>query len=268
VNDEDLRSVGNGLVVNKAFVRRFFPQGDGLHKTITVFRTAQGRADMGTRIVAPIVGVLADERLNGAANAAPPGVYVPYTWNAWPNIYVVVRSALPASTLVPALRRAVLTVDPAIPVAGTSPQTEFRPLRFYVGALLDNRRVSAMSLSAFSAVTLLLAVVGIFGVLAYVAVQRSREIGLRLALGASPGSVSRWVLWRTMRLALAGVLLGSVGALAWTRLLQSQLSGVTATDPVVYLSTAALFLNAALPAGLLPAWRAARVDPVRMLRVE
>lgn len=268
VNDEDLRSVGNGVVVNEAFVKRFFPQGDGLNKTITVFRMAQGRADMGTRIVAPIVGVLGDERLNGAASAAPPAVYVPYTWNAWPNIFVAVRSALPASTLVPALRRAVLTVEPAIPVAGTSPQTEFRPLSFYVGALLDNRRVSAISLSAFSAVTLLLAVVGIFGVMAYVVVQRSREIGVRLALGASPGSVSRWVLWRTLRLALAGVALGSVGALAWTRLLRSQLVGVTASDPMVYLSTAVLFVVAALLAGLLPAWRASRVDPVRMLRVE
>ncbi len=268
INDDDLRSVGSGLVVNEAFVKRFFPEGDGLNQTITVFRMAQGRSDMGTRIVAPIVGVLADERLNGAANPAPPAVYVPYTWNAWPNIYVAVRSTLPQATLVPALRRAVLGVEPAIPVAGSSPQTEFRPLGFYVGELLQNRRVSAWSLSAFSAVTLLLAVVGIFGVMAYVVVQRSREIGLRLALGASPASVSRWVLWRTLRLALAGVALGSLGALGWTRLLRSQLVGITSTDPVVYVSAAVLFVGAALLAGLLPAWRAARTDPVRMLRVE
>ncbi len=268
ITDDDLRSVGSGVVVNEAFVKRFYPDGDALNKTITVSRMAQGRADMGTRIVAPIVGVIGDERLNGAANPAPPAVYIPYTWNAWPNIYVAVRSSLPEATLVPALRRAVLGVDPAIPVAGTSPQSQFRPLGFYVGLLLENRRVNAWSLSAFSAVTLLLAVVGIFGVMAFVVVQRSREIGLRLALGASPASVSRWVLWRTMRLALAGVVLGSLGALAWTRLLQSQLVGVTASDPLVYVSAATLFVLAALLAGLLPAWRAARTDPVRMLRVE
>ncbi|MEP7381014.1 MAG: ABC transporter permease [Gemmatimonadota bacterium] len=268
VNDDDLRSVGSGLVVNEAFVRRYFPARDALLKTITIFRMAQGRADMGTRIVAPIVGVMSDELLNGATNAAPPAVYVPYTWNAWPNMYVAIRSTLPAATLTPLLRRAVLSVDPAIPVAGSSPQTEFRPLSFYVGLLLANRRVSAWSLSAFSAATLLLAVVGIFGVMAYVVVQRSREIGLRLALGASPGSVSRWVLWRTLRLALLGVALGSLGALAWTRLIRSQLVGVTATDPLTYLSAAALFVAAALLAGLIPAWRASRVDPVKMLRVE
>lgn len=268
INATDLTSVGSGLVVSEAFARRYFPQRDALNKSITVFRMAQGRNDMGTRIVAPIVGVLADERLAGADAPAPPIVYVPYTWNAWPNMYVAVRSTLPEVALTPLLRRAVRAVDPAIPVAGSSPQTEFRALSFYVDGTLANRRINAWSLSAFSAITLLLAVVGIFGVMAYVVVQREKELGLRLALGASPASISRWVLWRTIRLALLGVALGGVAAVAWTRLLQSQLVGVSSTDPLVYAGAAALFISAALLAGLLPAWRASKVDPASMLRSE
>jgi predicted permease len=268
LGDGDLTSVGSGLVVNEAFARRFFPDRDALDRTITVFRMAQGRADMGTRIVAPIVGIVADERLNGPAQPAPPVVYVPYTWNVWPSIYVAVRSTRPAATLAPQLRAAILAVEPSIPVAGSSPQTELRPLTFYVGELLSARRVNAWSLSAFSGVTLLLAVVGIFGVMAYVVVQRVRDIGLRLALGASPASVSRWVLWGSVRLALLGVAIGTVAALGATRLLRSQLVGATATEPLVYVGAAALFVGAALVAGLLPAWRAARVDPAMMLRAE
>lgn len=268
LQESDLTSLGSGVVVNEAFARRFFPGREALDRTITVFRMAQGRADMGTRIVAPIVGIIGDERLNGPAQPAPPAVYVPYTWNVWPNTFVAVRSTQPLATLAPQLRRAILAVEPAIPVAGTSPQTELRPLGFYVGALLSQRRASAWSLSAFSGVTLLLAAVGIFGVMAYVVVQRAREIGLRLALGASPGTVSRWVLWGSARLALAGVALGTVGALAASRLLEGELVGVTPRDPSVYIGAAALLTGAALLAGLLPAWRAARVDPATTLRAD
>lgn len=268
IAEADLASVGSGLVVNEAFVRRFAAGGEALGKVVTVFRMAQGRADMGTRIVAPIVGVMADERLFGAAVAPPPMVYVPYTWNAWPNTYVAVRSSLPADALRPLLDRAVLAVEPAIPIAGTSPQVEFRPLAFYLDGMLESRRVGVWSLTAFSAATLLLAAVGIFGVMAYLVAQRSREIGLRLALGASPASVSRWVLWYAVRLAMIGVALGSVVALGWTQLLRSQLVGVTSTDPLAYLGAATLFAIAALVAGLVPAWRAARVDPVTMLRAD
>lgn len=268
INDGDLASVGSGIVVNEAFVRRFASQGDALGKVVTVFRMAQGRDDMGTRIVAPIVGVMADERLFGAAVAAPPIAYVPYTWNAWPNIYVAVRSNVPFAALTPLLKRAVLAVEPGIPVAGSSPQNEFRPLSFYLDGTLESRRVSVWSLSMFSAATLLLAAIGIFGVMAYVVAQRSREIGLRLALGASPGAVSRWVLWQTVRLAMLGVALGSAVALAWTRLLRNQLVGITSTDPLVYVTAATIFAVAALVAGLIPAWRASRVDPVTMLRAD
>jgi len=268
IAEEDLTSVGSGVVVNEAFVRRFASGTDGLGKVVTVMRMAQGRSDMGTPITAPVVGVIADERLLGVDQPPPPAVYVPYTWNAWPNIFVAVRSTMPDATLTPLIREAVLSVDPAIPVAGSSPQTSIRPLALYLDGLLQARRVSAWSLSAFSLMTLLLAAVGIFGVMAFLVVQRSREIGLRLALGATPASVSRWVLWQTVRLALFGVAIGSVVAVGWSRALVGQLVGVTTTDPTVYVGAAALFSLAALVAGIVPALRAARVDPVTMLRTD
>ncbi|MCC6930226.1 MAG: ABC transporter permease [Gemmatimonadaceae bacterium] len=268
ISDEDLTSVGSGVVVNEAFVRRFASGTDGIGKVVTVTRMAQGRSDMGTPVTAPIVGVIADERLFGVDQPPPPAVYVPYTWNVWPSIFVAIRSTMPEASLTPLIRAAVLSVDPAIPVAGSSPQTSIRPLALYLEALLQARRVSAWSLSAFSLMTLLLAAVGIFGVMAFLVVQRTREIGLRLALGATPGSVSRWVLWQTVRLALLGVVIGSVVAVGWSRALVGQLVGVTTTDPTVYVGAAALFSLAALMAGIIPAVRAARVDPVNMLRTD
>ena len=113
-------------------------------------RMGQGRAGMGTCIIAPSVGVIAGERLFGAAQPAPPIVYVPYTWNVWPNIFVAVRSSMPTATLAPLLKAAVFSVEPAVPVAGTSPWTTFRPLGFYIDGLLQARRVNPRAVSGVS----------------------------------------------------------------------------------------------------------------------
>jgi len=268
LSDADLVSVGSGVVVNEAFVRRYFGERDPVGAPVTIFRQAQGRADLGTPITAAVVGVMADERIYGTAVDAPPIVYVPYTWDAWPSISVAVRSALPLALVAPRLNRVLLEVEPSIPIATSSPVVGFRPLSAFVDDMVQGRRVSTWSLSVFSVVTLLLAAVGIFGVMAFVVVQRGREIGLRLALGATPTSVSRWVLWQALRLTLAGVALGIAAAAALTRLLQSQLVGVTATDPLVFASSAMLFALVAVAAATLPAWRAARVDPVGLLRAD
>jgi hypothetical protein len=229
---------------------------------------AQGRADLGTPITASVVGVMEDERIFGPAADAWPTVFIPYTWNAWPNMYLVARTPLPPPSVVPALRRAVLGVDPEIPIAGSSIQNTFRPLTAYLDGTLESRRLGAWALSVFSAVTLALAGVGIFGVMAYLVLQSTREIGLRLALGATPGGVRMWVLGQALRLAALGIAGGVLLAAGGVRLLRSQLAGVEPGDPIVYVSVAALFAAMALAAALIPAWRAARVDPMSMLRAE
>lgn len=268
IGDADLVSVGSGVVVNEAFARRFFAGEEAVGRSITIFRAAQTRTDLGTPITASIVGILGDERIFGPAVDAPPIVYVPYTWNAWPNIYLTVRTSLPPARIVASLQRAVTAVDPAIPVTGTGPQVRFRPLDEYLDGALQSRRLTAWSLSVFSAVTLLLVTVGIFGVMAYLVVQSTREIGLRLALGSTPGAVRLWVLRYALQLTGTGIVLGVVAAVAGTRLLRAELAGGAEGDPVVYAWAIALFVAATLAASVIPAWRAARVDPMTMLRAD
>ena len=268
LSDADLVSVGSGVVVNESFVRRFLSTGEAIGRPVTIFRMAQGRADLGTPITASVVGVMEDERIFGPAADAWPTIFIPYTWNAWPNMYLVARTPLPPPSVVPALRRAVLGVDPEIPIAGSSIQNTFRPLTAYLDGTLESRRLGAWALSVFSAVTLALAGVGIFGVMAYLVLQSTREIGLRLALGATPGGVRMWVLGQALRLAALGIAGGVLLAAGGVRLLRSQLAGVEPGDPIVYVSVAALFAAMALAAALIPAWRAARVDPMSMLRAE
>jgi predicted permease len=268
LTDADVASVGSGIVVNEAFVKRFFGDVDALGQGVTFVKMAPTRSDLGTSLTGSVVGVVEDERIFGPAAPASPTIYVPYTWNAWPNIYVAVRTAMPAPTIIPPLRRAILGVDAEIPVSGSSPQTTFRPLTAYLDGSLESRRLSAWALSIFALVTVVLAGVGIFGVMAYLVLQSTREIGLRLALGSTPQAVRRWVLREALRLAGFGIAGGVVIALAGVRILRSQLGGLEGADPVVYLLAAAIFGMVALVAALLPAWRAARIDPMTMLRAD
>jgi putative ABC transport system permease protein len=179
-----------------------------------------------------------------------------------------VRSRVPAATLIPLLQRAVVSVDPEIPVAGTSPQNQFRAFDTYLDALLANQRLTAWSVAAFGAATLVLAAVGVFGLMAYAVVRRTREMGLRLALGASPRAVRGLVLRHALALSAGGIALGLTGAAAGSRLVRAQLFGIGTTDPAVYVGTALLFLVVTVAAGLVPAWRASRVDPITMLRTD
>lgn len=268
ISEADLASVGSGVVVNEAFVKAFLNDSSALGEQVTFVRAAPTRADIGSPLTATIVGIVEDERVFGPAAQAPAILYVPYTWNVWPNIYVSVRTTLPMPTILPALKQAILTVDPEIPIAGSSLQNTVRPLTAYLDSVLESRRLSAWALSVFGIVTLILAGIGIFGVMAYLVLQSTREIGLRLALGDTPQGVRRWVLRRALRLAGAGIVGGLVIAAAGVRILKSQLTGIAASDPVVFVATALLFAAVAVAAALLPALNAARVDPMTMLRAD
>jgi putative ABC transport system permease protein len=179
---------------------------------------------------------------------------------------LVVRATGDAGALIPALRRAVLEVEPAIPVAGAGADFQVMDERSARG--LGAQRFNSTLLGAFALAALLLAAIGIYGLMAYAVAQRTREMGIRMALGARPRDVLSLVVRQGMALAIAGIALGIGGAFAATRLLASLLYGVKPTDPVTFATVVALLGAVAFLACWLPARRAARVDPTVALRAE
>jgi ABC-type antimicrobial peptide transport system permease subunit len=179
-----------------------------------------------------------------------------------PEGYVVVRTRMdPAATLA-SVRTAIQSVVNDEPIHDVQLMSE------RMAGFVSGRRFNMDLFAAFAGLALLLALVGIYGVLSFVVSQRTREMGIRMALGAQRGDVLRVVLARGLRLAVLGVLLGLAGAWSVSRLLQSQLFGVTSSDPLTYIGGAALLLLAALLACYLPARRAALVNPIDSLRAE
>jgi putative ABC transport system permease protein len=173
-----------------------------------------------------------------------------------------VRTASDPSLLAPALRRAVLETDPSQPVSRVTTMTQ------YVDDAVATPRLAAGLLTVFGGIALLLAAVGIYGVIAFSVTHRTREIGVRIALGAGRRDVLRMVVGQAVMLAAIGVAVGIAGALALTNVVQGLLYGVAATDPLIYASVSILLIAVAALAAYIPARRAARVSPSMALRYE
>jgi putative ABC transport system permease protein len=213
-----------------------------------------------------IVGVADDVIQNSVTDRPDPAVYEPMEQIDFPFFlsgasYVVRTSGDPAP-LATAMRRIVRDADPTLPL---EPVREFRDL---IRLTMLTPRFQARVLAAFSALALVLAVVGIYGVLAYGVTQRLREIGVRVALGASPRAVRRMVLGRTAALAIPGLAIGVAGSLALTRVLSRFLFQITPTDPATFAGVGSLLVAVASAAAYLPAKRASEVDPIVVLRGE
>jgi putative ABC transport system permease protein len=254
-------------VVNETMARSFWPNETAVGKRFKV-----GSPDAPAPWLT-VVGVVEDVRQMASDEPVKAEMYVPYRQAAryfWrpsaPNFFaprdLVVRTSVSPNSLAPAVREAVKEVDPYQPVSA------FRTLDEVLGRDTAQRRVGVILLAAFAGLALLLAALGIYGVLAFFVVQHTPEIGVRMALGASPGDMLRMVVGRGMKLTLAGVGLGLAAALALTRLIESQLFGVSATDPLTFAGLALLLAAVALLACLVPARRATKVDPMVALRYE
>jgi ABC-type antimicrobial peptide transport system permease subunit len=216
-----------------------------------------GGSDEGWRVV----GVVGDVRHSALEEDAGLEMYMPMRQQGgWSSPDLVVRSALPPESIVGSVRAALRTVDPALPTV------EFRTLEGMVDGAVAPRRFILVLLGGFALAALLLAAVGIYGVVSYSVSQRRHEIGIRLALGASPGNVRAEVLGRTLRLTALGMLVGAMGALAVSRLMTPLLYGVGASDPLTLVLTVLLLALIAALAGYLPAVRASRTDPALVLR--
>ena len=251
-------------VVNEAFARAFFAGRDPMGQRVT-FGSPDDKPDW-----REIVGIVGDVRHNGLSEAPEPEIYVPAEqvsdelWTVFVPLPIsfVLRGPVRPESLFPAIKAAVHDVDPEQAVSRLRPVTEL------VSDAAARYRFSMLLLTVFGAMALAIATVGVYGVMAYTVSQRTRELGIRLALGAGTSSVRFLVLRHGLTMACTGILLGVVGALALTRLLVSQLFGVSPTDPVVLAGAVGTLAAVSGAACLIPAIRATRVDPVNALRSE
>ncbi len=270
-NLRDSDAAGRELVavVNQALAKRYFPRQSPIGQRLHIgLPDVPELADPAPRT---IVGVVRDVREQGLDEKAPALIYVPI--GQVPRtlaaklvellpISVAAKTALAPGSIAPSLEREVWAVDPEQPVA------DVETLDVIVGRSLGLQRFEAVLLGFLAVAALALSAVGIYGVLSYLVTQRTREIGIRMALGATAGYVQRLVLASGLSAVAIGILVGLAGALALTRLLASLLVNVSAHDPLAFVLAAAALTAVALVAGGLPARRASRMDPVRALRQE
>jgi putative ABC transport system permease protein len=247
-------------IINETMAREYWPGENPIMK-----RFKAGSADSEAPWLT-VVGVVSDVRQMGADAPVKPEMYVPYRQASFYRFFtprdLVIRTAVPPSSLVPSVRQAIYEIDPYQPLS------DIRTLDEVLGRETAQRRVGMILLSVFAGVALLLSALGIYGVLSYFVVQHTPEIGIRMALGANPIDVLRLVVGKGMRLAFAGVAAGLICAFMLTRLMQSVLYGVSATDPLTFCLIAVLLILVALAACLIPARRAAKLDPMIALRFE
>jgi putative ABC transport system permease protein len=204
--------------------------------------------------------VFADTKNISLAAETGPEVFLPFPQFPWARLNLSLRTATEPANLIAAVRRQISKIDPEQPI--THPQS----LEELLAASQASQKFIAVLLGVFSATALLLTMVGIYGVVAYSVAQRTRELGIRMALGAERGDVLRLVVGQAAVLALAGIGLGLAGSFALTRWLASLLFQTSATDPATYAIGALTFALAALLASYLPARRATRIDPIEALR--
>jgi putative ABC transport system permease protein len=256
--DHDDRTAPQVAIVTEGFAKQFFPGENPIGKRIV----PNGSVDPGKPPVREIVGVVADMRLISLRLPPKPQIYIPHQQFGIQSMSIFVRSRLDPNSLTAALRGAVGEIDKDVPVYRT------QALGDYMSKSIAQPRLNAMLVGLFALIALLLAAAGIFGVMSYSVTQRTQEIGIRLALGAQRYDVLRLVIVQGMRFVGAGLLLGLIGVFACTRLLQSLLFGVGATDLRTMLAVTLILSVVAFLACLLPARRATLVDPVQALRSE
>jgi cell division protein FtsX len=238
------------IIINQAGATREWPGQDPVGKL--AYGVGNGEAR--------VVGVIDDVRESGLETVSSPEVYAPITQQNPEGAELVIRTRLSGATLAPSVLAALRTLNPA------QPASELRSLDTLVDKAVSPRRFTALLVAIFAGFGVMLAALGIYGVISYSVTQRTKEIGIRMALGANAGNVQRHVLSSTMRLAAAGIGVGTLAALAVARAIASLLFATQPTDPLAFAVTILLIAGVALVAGFIPAWRASRINPTVALR--
>jgi putative ABC transport system permease protein len=255
---DDIRSP-KVAIINETLARRFFPNENPIGNSLIIHSHRP-----------TIVGVAPDTRHLGLDQVVRPEVYLPYLQDSDLDMYLTLAVRVSSSqnnptglsSLAGAIRNQIRAIDPNEPVRRVVTMDE------RLSNSVAQRRFQMLLLTVFAALALAIATVGIYGVISYAVSQRTREIGVRMALGAQASDVLRMVIWRGMRLALVGLTLGLAAALALTRVLKNLLFEVSATDPATFALIALLLVGVALIASYIPARRATKVDPLQALRNE
>ncbi|MGA9996777.1 MAG: FtsX-like permease family protein, partial [Pyrinomonadaceae bacterium] len=252
--EKDTKDAPKVMIVNETLARRFFNGEDPVGKRATVYPFKEP---------CEIVGVVGDVKHRSLDVEAGPEFYLSYLQSPQPEMSLVARTtSSDAAGLANAVQGVVLQLDKDQPVS------DVKTMNQLLGESTAPRRFNMLLLGIFAFIALVLASVGIFGVMSYTVTQRTHEIGIRMALGARVADVFKLVVGQGMTLVLIGVCLGTLGAFAVTRLMSSLLFGVSATDPLTFIGVPLLLAAVAFIACLIPARRATKVDPMVALRYE
>jgi putative ABC transport system permease protein len=249
------------VIINEHMARRYWPDGKAVGRRIRFGRSTNAEAgDTTQNPWVTVVGVAADMRRTGVDMPVRDETFFPSAQNVSYSSLVVIRTATDPMTMLPQFRQAVRDIDRDQPIARVQTMDQI------LSGLIAQRRFSMTLVAAFAVLALTLALIGAYGVTSYLVSQRTREIGVRLALGADASRISRLVVREGMVVAGTGVAIGVVGAVATTRLASSLLYGVSARDPMTIATVAASLLVVSALANYIPARRASRVDPLLALR--
>jgi putative ABC transport system permease protein len=256
--ERDDRTAPGVIIVNEAFVQKFFPNEDPLGK-----RIKPGISTDETKpLMREIVGVVGNVKHHRLTAEADPEAYVPHAQLPFDTMTLVVKTSVDARSITGAVRNEVRALDKDLPVYNVKTLDE------YLAASVAQPRFNTLLLTIFAGMALVLTTVGLYGVMSYSVVQRTHELGIRLALGAQTGDILKLVVGQGMALTIIGVFIGLLGAFAFTRLMRSLLFGVSATDPLTFICVSLLLSVISLIACLVPARKAAKVDPMVALRYE
>jgi putative ABC transport system permease protein len=277
VDDDYFRTLGIGLLRGREFDRR--DDAPGMSPVVVISQSLakqifRDEDPVGKRIrpeisigkeqppMRLVVGVVGDVKAEGLAAPSIPESYVPYAQLPFAPMSVVVRTVIDPETMVPTLRREVQSLDKDLPLL------HVKTLDEYVDDSIADTRFETILLGLFGTLALVLTAVGLFGVISYSVVQRTREMGIRLALGAEPGAIAGMIVKNGVSLASVGVGIGLAAAFLLTRLMRSLLYGISPSDPTTFLGVPLLLIAMAVLASYIPAHRAAKVDPMVALRYE
>ncbi len=253
--ERDNSGAGQVVMINEAMAEKFWPGEDPIGKRLT--------PDSGTIVSREIVGIVRDIKHFGLDKESKPEYYIPYNQDPWSSaLTIAVRTTGDPASLSQAVRNEVRSLDSSLPI------TSLRTMKELVERSVAKPRFRTLLLGVFAGVALLLSMLGIYGVMSWSVAQRTREVGVRMALGAAPADILRLLVGQGMIVAVVGVGIGVGGAFMLTRVLASFLFEVNATDLMTFVSVAVLLLGAALLACYVPARRATKIDPMVALRYE